>query len=105
MSELDTTTNMLTIIRKLPYKLRDKWRTVACDIQEVHHHRAVFSDIVDFIEHQVKIVSDPVFGNIQDSSKPMQRREFSAPYTKQREYLCIVVNFVTSQFVGVRKVA
>ena len=74
MSELNMPANMLTIIKKLPYKLRDKWRTVACDIHEERHHRATFPDIVDFVERQVKIAADPVFGNIQDSPKTMQSK-------------------------------
>ena len=61
--------NMLTVIKKLPYKLRDKWRTLACDIQERRHHRTTFPDIVGFIECQVKISADPVVGNIQDTPK------------------------------------
>lgn len=68
LHELDLPTNMLTIIRKLPYKFRDKWRTVACELQERRKQRATFSDIADFIERQVKILTDPVFGNIQDAS-------------------------------------
>lgn len=57
---------MLTVIKKLPYRMRDRWRTVACGIQERNKRRAMFVDIVFFIEHQVKIATDPVFGIIQD---------------------------------------
>lgn len=67
MYELDMPANMLSIIRKLPYRLRDRWRTVACELQERHNRRATFADIVDFIEKQVKIATDPVFGDIQDT--------------------------------------
>lgn len=65
--ELDMPANMLTIIKKLPYKHRDRWRTVACELQERRGRRAKFTDIVDFIERQVKIASDPLFGDIQDA--------------------------------------
>ncbi len=34
MYDLDMPTNMTTIIKKLPYKFRDKWRTVVCELQE-----------------------------------------------------------------------
>ena len=67
LCELNTPTNMITVIRRLPYKLRDKWRTVSCDVQERHHRRAMFVDIVTFMERQVKIMTDPVFGNLQDA--------------------------------------
>lgn len=77
MSELKIPRNMQTVIKKLPYNLKDKWRTVAYDIQERRHHRATFPDIVDFIERQVKIAADPVFGDIQDASKSVQSRDAS----------------------------
>lgn len=64
--ELNMPANLQTIIRTLPYKLRDKWRTVACELHERCSQRATFIDINNFIERQVKILTDPVFGNIQD---------------------------------------
>lgn len=66
MNELNLTTNMQVILSKLPYKLKDKWRVVAYELKERRHNQTTFTDIVDFIERQVKILSDPVFGNIQD---------------------------------------
>lgn len=66
MNELNLATNMQAILAKLPYKLRERWRVVAYDLQERRNDQAYFSDIVDFIERQVKIIMDPVFGNIQD---------------------------------------
>lgn len=56
-----------TVVLKLPYKLREKWRASACDIQEQCKRRAQFTDIVTFIEHHVKTVSYPVFGDIQNT--------------------------------------
>ncbi len=67
MRELDISVNMRTAILKLPYKLREKWRASACEILERINHRAQFIDIVTFVEHQAKIVSDPIFGDIQNS--------------------------------------
>lgn len=62
LNDLDT----LEIIRKLPYKLRGRWRCHACDLQERYKRRAKFMDIADFAEKQVNILTDPVFGNIQN---------------------------------------
>ena len=75
--------NLRTIVMKLPYKLREKWRSVACDIHEQTGRRAVFVDLVNFIEKQVKIVSDPLFGNIQDTPSSSQAR--TATHMKQRK--------------------
>lgn len=33
MHELDMPANMMMVIKKLPYRLRYKWRSVACDLQ------------------------------------------------------------------------
>lgn len=67
MRELDMPANMRKVILKLPYKLREKWRVSACEILERFNRRARFIDIVTFIEYQVKIVSDPIFGDIQNT--------------------------------------
>lgn len=67
MSEMNMPSNMRAIISKLPYKMRERWRNTAYELQEKHHRQAGFSDIVNFIERQVLIASDPLFGNIQDT--------------------------------------
>lgn len=67
LSDLNVPTNMQIIVKKLPYKLREHWRSMACDIQEKFGRRATFLDIVEFVERQVKIASDPLFGNLQDT--------------------------------------
>lgn len=67
MKELDMPANMRAVVQKLPYKLRERWRTRASDLLESHKRRACFMDIVLFMEKQVKIVSDHIFGDLQDS--------------------------------------
>lgn len=42
---------------------------MACDLMERHNRRANFDDVVSFIERQVRIISDPVFGCIQSVDK------------------------------------
>lgn len=66
LEELNMPANMKTVIQKLPYKLRGKWRVKACEILDRDEQRACFTDIVKVIEQQVRITSDPVFGDIQD---------------------------------------
>lgn len=66
MEELETPSHLRTMASKLPFKLRDKWRTVVCDIQENSQMRAKFKDLVEFIERQSRVVLDPTFGDIQD---------------------------------------
>jgi hypothetical protein len=67
MDELDLASTLKNIILKLPYKLRERWRLVACELQEQHHgRRARLLDLTLFIEKQVRIATHPVFGDIQD---------------------------------------
>lgn len=73
MGELDTISNMKNIVLKLPYKWRERWRVEACKIQE-QNIRVRMKDLVNFIEKQATIVSDPVFGDIQDSSTKMKTK-------------------------------
>lgn len=47
---------MITMIKKLPYKFRDTWRTVAYELKDRHNWRVTFSDITNFIERQVRIL-------------------------------------------------
>ena len=68
MEELNVPSHMRQVIMKWPYKLRERWRSTACDIQERRGFRATFTDLVDFLERQVKILCHPLFGDISDSS-------------------------------------
>ncbi|KAI4884310.1 hypothetical protein NFI96_008914, partial [Prochilodus magdalenae] len=69
MDEMDNAANMRAIISKCPYKLREKWRGVACDIQEKQQRKPRFSDIVVFVARQAKIALHPVFGDVKDRHK------------------------------------
>ncbi|XP_056099936.1 uncharacterized protein LOC130078447 [Rhinichthys klamathensis goyatoka] len=78
MEELNVPSNLRLIMMKLPYKLREKWRSVAWELQERRGYRAMFPDFVVFIERQIKILSDPLFGDLQGmppdlSSNPKSR--------------------------------
>lgn len=67
MQELDMPANMRAIISKLPFKMREQWRVTTHEIMERTNNRAHFIDLVAFIERHVKILSDPLFGDIHDS--------------------------------------
>lgn len=69
MEELDNVANMRAIVNKFPYKLRERWRGVAFDIQEQTSRRPKFKDLVRFINMQAKIALHPLFGDIKDSNK------------------------------------
>lgn len=68
LEELDTVSNMRSIVLKLPYKLRDRWRSKDYALQEERSRRVRILDLVYFIERQARIAADPVFGDLQDHS-------------------------------------
>ncbi|KAL6473214.1 hypothetical protein MHYP_G00194020 [Metynnis hypsauchen] len=68
MDEMNNPTNMKCILSKLPFKLKEKWRSYAYDIKERRKKRARFPDLVDFVYHQAKVVNDPLFGDILDAT-------------------------------------
>lgn len=57
---------MKTVISKLPFKLKERWRNQAYKIQASKGRRARFSDVVDLINWQAKVINDPLFGDILD---------------------------------------
>lgn len=53
--------NMKILVMKLPYKLRERWRTNVWKLQERQNSRLQFSEYFEFIERQVRVASDPFF--------------------------------------------
>lgn len=87
MDEMNVVSNMKPILQKLPYKLRDKWRNRACQLQEERGHRDTFPDRVNFIERQVKILSDPLFGSIQDDKPTAAIKTVISTFSKGKPSL------------------
>ncbi|KAL3987991.1 21S rRNA GM methyltransferase [Sarotherodon galilaeus] len=74
MEELDNTANMRAIVSKLPYKLRERWRTFACGVLDKEKRRVKFADLAEFVNKQAKEVLHPLFGDIKDSTLKVQVR-------------------------------
>ena len=71
--EINLSSNMKILIMKIPFRLRERWRSYVCDFQERQKRRPQFSDLISFLERQMRIASDPVYGNIQD--RPIRATE------------------------------
>lgn len=78
IEEMDSPTNMRIVISKLPFKLRERWRGVACDMQERTKLRARFTDLVSFVDKQARIASHPLFGNLQEPRSSNQGNKLKA---------------------------
>lgn len=81
--ELDNPTNMRVIMSKLPYKLRERWRAVAYEIQEHRGSRAKFADLVKFVDKQAKVTMDPLFGDLLEVTAA-EKKDTGKLNTKQR---------------------
>lgn len=83
ISELDLPSNMKVIVSKLPYKLRESWRSSAYEIWERTKQRPRFQDLVILIEKHARILLDPIFGDIRytvSNIKSQQPRQGSKQF-------------------------
>ncbi|XP_070549367.1 uncharacterized protein [Ptychodera flava] len=66
LRELDHNRNLQMLVYKLPYKLRERWRTKTFDILQ---SRAVcFKDLVEFVNREDKIATQELFGDLTNTS-------------------------------------
>ena len=87
MQEMDMPSNMKTVV----CKFCERWRAVAHDIMEKYNQRAYFVDVA-FFEKQVRILSDPIFGNIEPpvpqnvtASKPCNKFKMQTVIQRERK--------------------
>jgi hypothetical protein len=66
MDELDVTSTLKLIVSKLPYKLRETWRSRAYEEFQKINILAKFRHLVEFIENQSNILLHPAFGDNKD---------------------------------------
>ena len=78
ISNCDQPGNIQKLVFKLPYSLRERWRRTADDVMEFQARPVEFSDFVAFVNREVRIITNPVFGGISDSSKLMPGPKASA---------------------------
>lgn len=75
-AELDHSANIKATVAKLPYRLRERWRSRVDQIMEVEGHVVKFNHLVNFIEKQARIASNSVYGDVasaRDSSRNFNR--------------------------------
>lgn len=60
--EIEHPKAMRAILEKLPFPMQDRWRRIADGIAEEEDRYVKFTDLVNFIEKEARIVSSPFFG-------------------------------------------
>ena len=73
-SKFDQPDNIQRLIFKLPYSMRERWRCVVDNIMELQGRPVKFDDLVSFIDREARIATNPVFGQISESSKMVEAR-------------------------------
>lgn len=79
LEELDHPSNMKKILSKPPYKLKEKWRVKACELQDRDGRRARFADLVQFVNNQAQIPSHVIFRNLKDTAPTMRGNSIPQP--------------------------
>ena len=82
MNELENPKTMRKILEKLPYYMQERWRRVVHKITESKLRSVNFNDIVEFIDEEARIQSNPLFGRQLFS----RSRDDSCDELKQRSY-------------------
>ena len=71
-SKFDQLDNIQRLIFKLPYSMRERWHRVVDDIMELQGRPVKFDNLVSFIDREARIATNPVFGQISESSKMVE---------------------------------
>ena len=80
LSEVNHPKNLQKIVGKLPFQLQEKWRQLVFEISQ-QNRKSDFGDVVQFVEQQVQISSDPVFGvKEMTETKPGNAKPFKSAF-------------------------
>jgi hypothetical protein len=69
LSKLDNPDSSHSVLSRLPYSLRQRWRNVADDITSNKMREITFEDIEKFVEVKARALTHPIFGKINSDSK------------------------------------
>ena len=81
VNKIENPVSLKSIIDKLPYDMRKRWRSRADTISEYEDREIALEDIVMFIEREARISAHPVFGDIS-GIKSADRKNTSANVKK-----------------------
>ncbi|XP_030836004.1 uncharacterized protein LOC115921870 [Strongylocentrotus purpuratus] len=98
--EIDHAQHLKMVISKLPFRLRDRWRSYVDGILQNRDEPLSFKDVVSFISKQARIINNPIYGNIvgparagetQTKTKPFpgKKQGFSSSMKKSEEAKCL----------------
>ena len=72
-NQLQSPKELMSVILKLPYKLRESWRRKTHEFSK-RNVPVSFSDLVDFVSDEASLLKQPIFSDITDDRKPETKR-------------------------------
>ena len=76
LTKLEQPDTVRKLVLKLPFNLRVRWRRLVDNIMETETRAIRFHDFVEFVDHEARVVTNPVFGSIVEDTKPkLDRRD------------------------------
>ena len=70
LSKIENPDTLKTIVNRLPYGLRQRWRDVADNITENIGREITIEDLSDFVTAEARAAMHAIFGNISSQSSP-----------------------------------
>ena len=87
LTELNHTSSLQVLMKKLPYRLRSSWRNKVYEIEEERGQIVNFHDFVQFVDKQTKIMINPAFGAIQTPKEDdSQKKKMNNKARKVRSF-------------------
>ena len=88
LRKMDRTEDIMKLVGKLPYRMRERWRLKAYRIKETKQELAKFQDYVDFVREQVKISTDSVYTETSVSTLRMEDPDQTGSFLRASAQLC-----------------
>ncbi|XP_015764366.1 PREDICTED: uncharacterized protein LOC107343321 [Acropora digitifera] len=76
LTKLEQPDTIRKLVLKLPFNMRVRWRRLVDDVVETEARAAMFADFANFVDHEARIATNPVFGRILEDARPkLDRRD------------------------------
>lgn len=76
-SQLNNPKEIMNVVMKLPFKIRERWRALTLEISKSSKRNIYFDDLVEFVRNEASLVRQPLFGTIVDKEKRKGKVESS----------------------------
>ena len=70
LTKLEQPETIKKLALKLPFSLRVRWRRLVDEIMEDQGRAIRFNDLAEFVDHEARVATNPLFGKIVEDSRP-----------------------------------